>query len=124
MTRQTFFEHTVLERDLGDDFLVAGVQHRRDRLPTEVDDDPEEDGEVEDVEAVDGELEITGEGERRQQQRRSSLMATIDGLNRRYGSGTVQWAACGLQSPWRMRRSRLSRAATTRLADLPTVLAR
>jgi DNA polymerase V len=58
-----------------------------------------------------------------QQQRRTSLMATIDGLNRRYGSGTVQWAACGLQSPWRMRRSRLSRAATTRLADLPTVLA-
>lgn len=57
------------------------------------------------------------------QQRRTSLMATIDGLNRRYGSGTVQWAACGLHAPWRMRRSRLSRAATTRLADLPTVLA-
>jgi len=58
-----------------------------------------------------------------QQQRRSALMATVDGLNRRYGSGTVQWAACGLQAPWRMRRSRLSRAATTRLADIPTVLA-
>ena len=58
-----------------------------------------------------------------QQQRRSALMAAIDGLNRRYGSGTVQWAACGLHAPWRMRRSRLSRAATTRLADLPTVLA-
>jgi DNA polymerase V len=59
-----------------------------------------------------------------QQQRRSALMATIDRLNRHYGSGTVQWAACGLQSPWRMRRSRLSRAATTRLADLPVVWAR
>ena len=58
-----------------------------------------------------------------QQQRRSALMATVDRLNRRYGSGTVQWAACGLQAPWRMRRSRLSRAATTRLADIPTVLA-
>jgi DNA polymerase V len=58
-----------------------------------------------------------------QQQRRSALMATVDQLNRRYGSGTVQWAACGLQTPWQMRRSRLSRAATTRLADLPTVLA-
>ena len=57
------------------------------------------------------------------QQRRSALMATIDGLNRRYGSGTVQWVACGLHAPWRMRRSHLSRAATTRLADLPTVLA-
>jgi DNA polymerase V len=58
-----------------------------------------------------------------QQQRRSALMATIDQLNRHYGSGTVQWAACGLSAPWRMRRSRLSRAATTRLADLPVVRA-
>ena len=58
-----------------------------------------------------------------QQQRRTALMATIDGLNRHYGSGTVQWAACGLDAPWRMRRSRLSRAATTRLADLPVVQA-
>jgi DNA polymerase V len=58
----------------------------------------------------------------RQRQRRA-LLATIDQLNRRYGSGTVQWAACGLQAPWRMRRSLLSRAATTRLADIPLVLA-
>jgi DNA polymerase V len=58
-----------------------------------------------------------------QQQRRSALMATIDQLNLHYGSGTVQWAACGLSAPWRMRRSRLSRAATTRLADLPVVRA-
>jgi len=54
-----------------------------------------------------------------QQQRRAALLATVDHLNRRYGSGTVQWAACGLQPRWRMRRSRLSRAATTRLADVP-----
>jgi DNA polymerase V len=58
-----------------------------------------------------------------QQQRRAALMAAVDGLNRRYGSGTVQWAACGLARPWAMRRSQLSRAATTRLADLPTVRA-
>ncbi|MCP9926868.1 Y-family DNA polymerase [Cyanobium sp. CH-040] len=56
-----------------------------------------------------------------QQRRRQALMAVVDGLNRRYGSGTVQWAACGLQRPWAMRRGRLSRAATTRLADLPLV---
>lgn len=54
-----------------------------------------------------------------QQQRRAALLTTVDNLNRRYGSGTVQWAACGLQPSWRMRRSRLSRAATTRLADVP-----
>jgi DNA polymerase V len=51
-------------------------------------------------------------------------MACIDGLNRRYGTGTVQWAACGLQPDWAMRRQQLSRAATTRLDDLPTVWAR
>ncbi|CAK6696220.1 Y-family DNA polymerase [Synechococcus sp. CBW1107] len=56
-----------------------------------------------------------------QQQRREALMATIDGLNRRYGRGTVQWAACGLQPAWAMKRQRLSRAATTRLADIPVV---
>lgn len=58
-----------------------------------------------------------------QQHRRSALMATIDRLNRHYGSGTVQWAAAGLQTPWRMRRSRLSGAATTRLAAIPIVQA-
>jgi DNA polymerase V len=58
-----------------------------------------------------------------QQRRRTALLAAVDGLNRRYGSGTVQWAACGLARPWTMRRSQLSRAATTRLADLPTVRA-
>jgi DNA polymerase V len=59
-----------------------------------------------------------------QQQRRERLMAVIDGLNRRYGRGAVQWAACGLQPAWAMRRSRLSRAATTCLAQIPRVLAR
>jgi DNA polymerase V len=58
-----------------------------------------------------------------QQQRRTALLAAVDGLNRRYGSGTVQWAASGLTRPWAMRRSQLSRAATTRLADIPVVQA-
>lgn len=56
-----------------------------------------------------------------QQRHRRALLAVVDGLNRRYGSGTVQWAACGLHRPWAMRRGQLSRAATTRLADLPVV---
>ncbi|EDY37480.1 UmuC protein [Cyanobium sp. PCC 7001] len=59
-----------------------------------------------------------------QQQRRAALMAVLDHLNRRYGSGTVRWAACGLQPVWAMRRQRLSHAATTRLAAIPRVLAR
>jgi DNA polymerase V len=56
-----------------------------------------------------------------QQTRREALMATVDGLNRRYGRGTVRWAACGLQPSWAMRRERLSAAATTQLQHLPTV---
>ncbi len=56
-----------------------------------------------------------------QQGRRERLLVAVDGLNRRYGRGTVQWAACGLQPRWAMRRSRLSRAATTCLADIPVV---
>ena len=58
-----------------------------------------------------------------EQQRREQLMATIDALNRRYGNGTVAWAACGLAPSWMMRRDRLGRAATTRLSDVPVVQA-
>ncbi len=54
-----------------------------------------------------------------EQRRRQTLMAVVDGLNRRYGSATVQWAACGLAPRWAMRRSRLSGAATTRIGELP-----
>ena len=58
-----------------------------------------------------------------EQARREALLAAVDGLNRRFGSGTLQWAACGLSPAWTMRRSRLSRAATTRLSDVPVVRA-
>jgi DNA polymerase V len=58
-----------------------------------------------------------------EQRRREALMATVDALNRRYGRGAIQWAACGLHPGWTMRRSRLSRAATTRLAELPVARA-
>jgi len=58
-----------------------------------------------------------------EQERRQTLMAVVDGLNRRYGRTTVQWAACGLAPRWAMRRSRLSAAATTRISELPRVWA-
>ena len=58
-----------------------------------------------------------------QQQQREALMTAIDHLNRRYGSGTVAWAACGLAPSWMMRRERLGRACTTRLSDIPVVQA-
>jgi DNA polymerase V len=59
-----------------------------------------------------------------QQRRREALLSCIDGLNRRYGQGTVQWAACGLRPQWLMRRQQLSGAASSRLAEVPTVFAR
>jgi DNA polymerase V len=59
-----------------------------------------------------------------QQQRREALLSCIDGLNRRYGQGTVEWAACGLKPQWLMRRQQLSGAASSRLAEVPTVFAR
>ena len=58
-----------------------------------------------------------------QQDKRESLMQTIDQLNRRYGRGSVHWAACGLDPGRAMRRDQLSRAATTRLRDIPVVRA-
>jgi DNA polymerase V len=58
-----------------------------------------------------------------EQARREALMIAVDGLNRRFGKGTLQWAACGLSPAWMMRRSRLSRAATTRLSDVPVARA-
>jgi len=58
-----------------------------------------------------------------EQARREALMVAVDGLNRRFGRGTLQWAACGLSPAWMMRRSRLSRAATTRLSDVPVARA-
>jgi DNA polymerase V len=57
------------------------------------------------------------------QERRQALLATIDALNARHGRGTIQWAACGPRAPWAMRRSRLSRSATTRLKDVPVAWA-
>ena len=58
-----------------------------------------------------------------EQERREALMAAVDGLNRRFGRGTLQWAACGLSPAWMMRRGLLSRAATTRLSDVPVARA-
>ena len=56
-----------------------------------------------------------------EQDKRDSLMHTIDRINQRHGRGSVQWAACGLQPSWAMRRERLSGCSTTRLNDVPIV---
>ena len=58
-----------------------------------------------------------------QQQRRECLMQLVDQLNARFGAGTLQWAATGLQPPWLMRRGHLSPGYTTRIKELPLVQA-
>ncbi len=54
-------------------------------------------------------------------EKRERLMNTIDSLNHRYGNGTINWAACGLNQGWVMRREKLGSAATTRLTEIPIV---
>lgn len=50
-----------------------------------------------------------------------ALMQLLDGMNHRYGRGTLQFAAQGLEQPWKMKRCMLSPAYTTRLEDVPVV---
>ncbi|MDX2270419.1 MAG: Y-family DNA polymerase [Cyanobacteriota bacterium] len=49
------------------------------------------------------------------------LMATIDRINRRFGSGTIQVAAAGMQRGWEMRRELRSPCFTTCWGELPCV---
>ncbi|WP_225886997.1 DUF4113 domain-containing protein [Nodosilinea nodulosa] len=46
------------------------------------------------------------------------LMEVIDSLNQQFGTGTIRWAAEGLQQGWRMRADRLTRRYTTRWDEL------
>lgn len=54
--------------------------------------------------------------------RKERLMATLDGVNRRFGSGTLYHAAQGIEHRWQMRRDLKSPNYTTRLADIPIAL--
>lgn len=55
------------------------------------------------------------------------LMACLDGINHRYGRGSIRLAAAALREKtaarpaWEMKRDFLSPAYTTRLSDLPKV---
>ncbi|MEO0851969.1 MAG: Y-family DNA polymerase, partial [Cyanobacteria bacterium J06648_11] len=55
----------------------------------------------------------------RDRQRDRELMSVVDSLNRRFGSGTVGFAASGVARPWQMRCERRSRRFTTRWDELP-----
>ena len=50
-----------------------------------------------------------------------ALMRSVDGLNRRYGRGTVAYATAGLRHGWTLRAGHLSPRFTTNWADLLAV---
>ena len=57
---------------------------------------------------------------------RGTLMATLDGLNQRYGQGTLRWAAAGTPSRpagWGMKQERRTPQYTTDWQEMPVVRA-
>lgn len=56
--------------------------------------------------------------------RSERLMGVLDGINQRYGRGTVKLLAEGVEKSWQMRRGNLSPAYTTDWEGLPVALAR
>lgn len=56
-------------------------------------------------------------------ERRSRLMVAIDGLNGRYGRGTLFPAAEGVRKEWGLRSERRSPNYTTDISDIPEVVA-
>ena len=53
------------------------------------------------------------------QKKEEHLMNVIDNLNKRYGSHSVTWMACGMNKEWNRRRGMLSPAATTKIEEIP-----
>lgn len=56
--------------------------------------------------------------------RAQTLMEVLDGINGKYGRGTVRLAAEGVERTWQMRRGNLSPGYTTDWDGVPVVLAR
>jgi DNA polymerase V len=55
--------------------------------------------------------------------RSDKLMAILDGINQRYGRGSLRLAAEGVDRSWRMRRGNLSPCYTTDWSGLAVVRA-
>jgi DNA polymerase V len=61
--------------------------------------------------------------DQRDRQKYRQLMTAIDTINRRQGTGAIQFGAAGLQKPWQMRSAQRSPRYTTQWAELPVVKA-
>ncbi len=57
----------------------------------------------------------------REGEKELGLMKTVDTINRRWGRGTMAFAASGFERPWWMRQTRKSPQFTTSWKDLPRV---
>jgi DNA polymerase V len=55
--------------------------------------------------------------------RSDALMEVVDGINARFGRGTIQFAVAGLKKPWAMRNGMRSPRYTTVWAEIPVVRA-
>jgi len=58
-----------------------------------------------------------------QRDKRTELMATLDKVNKRLGSNTLQVASQGIKKPWKMNQSSVSPHYTTRWQEIPVVKA-
>ena len=56
-----------------------------------------------------------------QRDKRTALMATLDKVNKRWGSNTLQVASQGIKKPWKMNQSFVSPHYTTRWQEIPVV---
>ncbi|MCB8748914.1 DUF4113 domain-containing protein [Rhodoferax sp. U2-2l] len=77
---------------------------------------------------VQGELDLQTDANHHQNQEvdKTQLMSAMDGLNRRYGRGTLKMASAGLAGDkriWSMKQQRRTPGYTTCLADMPVARA-
>lgn len=70
-----------------------------------------------------GQVQLSLFHEGREGDREIGLMHTVDAVNRRWGRGTLAFAASGFARPWWMRQARRSGQFTTSWNDLPTAKA-
>ena len=56
------------------------------------------------------------------QARRERVMAVMDGINHRWGRGTLRYLAEGLEQPWQMKRQRMTPRYTTCWEELPVAV--
>ncbi len=70
-----------------------------------------------------GQVQLNLFHESREGEKEIHLMKTADTVNRRWGRGTISFAASGFARPWWMRQSRRSAQFTTSWTDIPIVKA-